>query len=83
MHLSKELIFVPVFLKSYWHDSHVLDQIIQVVNYPDSSFLLFSVLHPLLKHLILWGMERTISQVVSNSIKSFVHNGRDGEIHNL
>lgn len=42
-HLGKELIFVPVFLKSYRHDSHVLDQIIQVVNYPDASFLLFTL----------------------------------------
>ena len=38
--------FVPVFLKSYWYGSLLL-LIIQIVNYPDSSFLLFCVPHPL------------------------------------
>lgn len=75
--------FVRVFLKSYQHGSLVLDQILQVVNYLDASFLLFCVPHPLVKKFILWSIERTISQVVSSPTKSCVSDGRDGEIQNL
>ena len=116
--------FVLIFLKSYWYDSLLL-QIIQIVNYPDSSFLLFCVPHPLFSpqiylfvylsaldlscsmwdlvpwpgtepgppalgaqslshwttrkvpHTLFWknllyGIDRTVSQVISNSIKGCV-----------
>jgi hypothetical protein len=39
--LSKEVSFTYVFLKSYWHGSFVLDQIIQVVDYSNSSVFLY------------------------------------------